>query len=553
MRGINERYVDETYDEKGLLVKYTLKYPDNFNFGYDIVDDIAINDPQRLAMIWTNPAGEERRYTFADIKRLSDKTANYLMSLGIGKGDMVLTILKRHYQFWYVSVALHKIGAVMVPATFMLTKGDIEYRVRSASIKAIICTDENGVCESTDEATDIPSLETKIVVNHPREGWHFFDEEMEKASEKLDRIQTNVKEPLLMYFSSGTSGYPKMVLHDHLYSLGHLSTAKHWQNVDPEGIHLTIADTGWGKAVWGKLYGQWMMEAAVFVYDYEKFEPHEIMNIVEKYRITSLCCPPTMFRMFINAGLEGHDLSSLKYCCIAGEALNPDVFYNWKQATGISLMEGFGQTETTCTVCNIKGMVPKPSSMGKPSPQYNVKIVDRDGADCPPGQTGEIVIACDPKPPGLMMCYYRTEEKTKEAMHDGWYPTGDEAWMDEDGYYWYVGRIDDVIKSSGYKISPFEIESVLVTHPAVLECAVTGVADPVRGQLVKATVVLRDGYEPSEALMKELQNFVKHETAPYKYPRAMEFVKELPKTTNGKIKRVEIRNKDKKKAEDGML
>ena len=553
MRGINERYVDETYDEKGLLVKYTLKYPDNFNFGYDIVDDIAINDPQRLAMIWTNPAGEERRYTFADIKRLSDKTANYLMSLGIGKGDMVLTILKRHYQFWYVSVALHKIGAVMVPATFMLTKGDIEYRVRSASIKAIICTDENGVCESTDEATDIPSLETKIVVNHPREGWHFFDEEMEKASEKLDRIQTNVKEPLLMYFSSGTSGYPKMVLHDHLYSLGHLSTAKHWQNVDPEGIHLTIADTGWGKAVWGKLYGQWMMEAAVFVYDYEKFEPHEIMNIVEKYRITSLCCPPTMFRMFINAGLEGHDLSSLKYCCIAGEALNPDVFYNWKQATGISLMEGFGQTETTCTVCNIKGMVPKPSSMGKPSPQYNVKIVDRDGADCPPGQTGEIVIACDPKPPGLMMCYYRTEEKTKEAMHDGWYHTGDEAWMDEDGYYWYVGRIDDVIKSSGYKISPFEIESVLVTHPAVLECAVTGVPDPVRGQLVKATVVLRDGYEPSEALMKELQNFVKHETAPYKYPRAMEFVKELPKTTNGKIKRVEIRNKDKKKAEDGML
>ncbi len=553
MRGINERYVDETYDEKGLLVKYTLKYPDNFNFGYDIVDDIAINDPQRLAMIWTNPAGEERRYTFADIKRLSDKTANYLISLGIGKGDMVLTILKRHYQFWYVSVALHKIGAVMVPATFMLTKGDIEYRVRSASIKAIICTDENGVCESTDEATDIPSLETKIVVNHPREGWHFFDEEMEKASEKLDRIQTNVKEPLLMYFSSGTSGYPKMVLHDHLYSLGHLSTAKHWQNVDPEGIHLTIADTGWGKAVWGKLYGQWMMEAAVFVYDYEKFEPHEIMNIVEKYRITSLCCPPTMFRMFINAGLEGHDLSSLKYCCIAGEALNPDVFYNWKQATGISLMEGFGQTETTCTVCNIKGMVPKPSSMGKPSPQYNVKIVDRDGADCPPGQTGEIVIACDPKPPGLMMCYYRNEEKTKEAMHDGWYHTGDEAWMDEDGYYWYVGRIDDVIKSSGYKISPFEIESVLVTHPAVLECAVTGVPDPVRGQLVKATVVLREGYEPSEALMKELQNFVKHETAPYKYPRAMEFVKELPKTTNGKIKRVEIRNKDKKKAEDGML
>ena len=349
---------------------------------------------------------------------------------------------------------------------------------------------------------------------------------------------------MLMYFSSGTSGYPKMVLHDHLYSLGHLSTAKYWQNVDPEGVHLTIADTGWGKAVWGKLYGQWHMEAAVFVYDYDKFDPHEIMDIIEKYRITSLCCPPTMFRMFINAGLEGHDLSSLKYCCIAGEALNPDVFYSWQKATGIKLMEGFGQTETTCTICNIVGMEPKPSSMGKPSPQYEVKIVDQDGNECPNGQTGEIVIRCDPKPPGLMMCYYRNEEKTNQAMHDGWFHTGDVAWRDEDGYLWYVGRNDDVIKSSGYKISPFEIESVLVTHPAVLECAVTGVPDPVRGQLVKATVVLREGYEPSDELMKELQNFVKHETAPYKYPRAMDFVKELPKTVNGKIQRAEIRKKD---------
>ena len=400
------------------------------------------------------------------------------------------------------------------------------------------------MCDAVDAAEDIPTLQIKMVVNGKRDGWLQFDEGVEAASDRLDRVETNVKEPMLMYFSSGTSGYPKMVLHDHLYSLGHLSTAKYWQNVDPEGVHLTIADTGWGKAVWGKLYGQWHMEAAVFVYDYDKFEPHEILNIVEKYRITSLCCPPTMFRMFINAGLEGHDLSSLKYCCIAGEALNPDVFYSWQKATGIKLMEGFGQTETTCTVFNKVGMEPKPSSMGKPSPQYKVRIVDQDGQECPNGQTGEIVISCDPKPPGLMMCYYRDEEKTAKAMHDGWYHTGDVAWKDEDGYYWYVGRNDDVIKSSGYKISPFEIESVLVTHPAVLECAVTGIPDPVRGQLVKATVVLREGYEPSDELMKELQKYVKHETAPYKYPRAMDFVKELPKTVNGKIQRAQIRKKD---------
>ena len=544
MRNLNLRYVDEVYGDDGILKKVTYKYPDDYNFGYDVVDEIAREEPDRLAMIWTNPKGEERRFTFGDIKRMSDKTANYLLSHGIRKGDMVLVILKRHYQFWYTIVALHKIGAVIVPATFMLTKGDVEYRVRAASIKAAICTDMNGVCDAVDSAEDIPTLETKFVVNSSREGWLQFDEGVEQASDKLERIKTNVNEPMLMYFSSGTSGYPKMVLHDHLYSLGHLSTAKYWQNVDPDGVHLTIADTGWGKAVWGKLYGQWHMEAAVFVYDYDKFEPHEILSIIDKYRITTLCCPPTMFRMFINAGLEQHDLKSLKYCCIAGEALNPDVFYSWYKATGIKLMEGFGQTETTCTVCNIVGMEPKPSSMGKPSPQYTVKIVDENGEECPSGTTGEIVIASDPKPPGLMMCYYRDEEKTRKTIHDGWFHTGDVAWRDEDGYFWYVGRNDDVIKSSGYKISPFEIESVLVTHPAVLECAVTGVPDPIRGQLVKATVVLRDGYEPSEELKKELQNYVKHETAPYKYPRAMEFVKELPKTVNGKVQRSVIRKND---------
>ncbi|MBO7351438.1 MAG: AMP-binding protein [Candidatus Methanomethylophilaceae archaeon] len=547
MRNINLRYVDETFDENGLLTEYRLKWPENFNFGYDVVDDIAANEPDKRAMIWCNPQGEERIYTFADMKRLSDKTANYFLSLGIKKGDKVLVILKRHYQFWYVITALHKIGAIIVPATFMLTKMDLEYRINSASIKVAICTDQNGVPEALDSAEDIPSLEIKMIVNHPREGWRFFDKEMESASEELERQDTKAEEPMLMYFSSGTSGYPKMVMHDHLYSLGHLLTAKHWHNVDPDGIHFTIADTGWGKAVWGKYYGQWFMESCVFVYDFDKFDPAEIMDIVGKYHITTLCCPPTMFRFFINAGLEGHDLSSLKYCCIAGEALNPDVFNNWKQATGISLMEGFGQTETTLTIANLKGMVPKPGSMGKPSPQYKVKIVDENGDECAPGQTGEIVIPSDPKPPGLMMCYYRNEEKTKATIHDGWFHTGDVAWKDEDGYFWYVGRNDDVIKSSGYKISPFEIESVLVLHPAVLECAVTAIPDEIRGQIVKATVVLKQGYKPSEELKKELQNFVKKETAPYKYPRALEFVSELPKTVNGKIMRSKIRK------EDGLL
>lgn len=547
MRNINLRYAEEKYDDNGVLTEYRLKYPDSYNFGYDIVDDIAVNDPSRRAVVWTNPKGEEKVFTFADIKRLSDKTANYFLSLGIKKGDRVLTILKRHYQFWYVSVALHKIGAIMVPATFMLTKGDIEYRIRSAEISAAICTDQNGVCDAVDSCRDVPTLVVKIVVNNPRNGWHFFDEEVENASEKLDRIDTKATEPMLMYFSSGTSGYPKMVVHDHLYSLGHLFTAKHWQCVDSEGIHLTIADTGWGKAVWGKLYGQWIMEACVFVYDYDRFDPGEMMDIIAKYRITTLCCPPTMFRMFINADVSKHDLSSLKYCCIAGEALNPDVFEKWKKSTGIELMEGFGQTETTVTVCNMHHTKPKPGSMGKPSPQYRVKVVNEEGEECHPGESGEVVISSDPKPPGLMMGYYKDDAKTKSIMHNGWYHTGDVAWVDEDGYFWFVGRVDDVIKSSGYKISPFEIESVLVKHPGVLECAVTGVPDSVRGQIVKATVVLKESYENSGELIKELQDFVKHETAPYKYPRAIEFVKELPKTVNGKIKRSSIRMGSEKK------
>ena len=549
MLHVNERYVDETRDEKGNVVDYQYKYPEHFNFAYDVVDAIAEAEPGRRAMIWCNPCGEEHVFTYGDLKRYSDKTANMLRAKGIGKGDMVMVVLKRHYQFWFTILALHKLGAVIIPATFLLTKHDIVYRVNSASVKAVICTGQGDVAAHFDEsAPECPTLQTKLMVNGERDGWEDFMTEMEKAPESFARVPTLASDPMILYFSSGTTGNPKMALHPYTYALGHLATAKYWHNVDPEGIHFTIADTGWGKAVWGKLYGQMFMESCVFVYDFEKFVASDILDKVSQYGVTSLCCPPTMFRFFLQEDVKSWDLSRLTYCTIAGEALSPDVFNKWYEATGIKLMEGFGQTETTLLIANLVGMEPKPGSMGKPIPQYDVMIVDEDGQPVQPGVTGEIVVKLDHgKPLGLFDCYYRDEKRTKEAMHDGLYHTGDTAWMDEDGYYWYVGRTDDVIKSSGYRIGPFEIESVLAEHPAVLECAVTGVPDPLRGNVVKATIVLRPGFAASEELKKELQNHVKKETAPYKYPRVVEFVDELPKTVNGKIRRVEIRQNDQGK------
>lgn len=547
MRNINLRYVEETYDDNNILKDYKLKYPDNFNFGYDVVDDIAKHDPKRIAMVWCNPKKQERVFTFEDMKILSDKAANYFKSLGISKGDKVVVILKRHYQFWYTAVALHKLGAVMVPVTFMITAHDAEYRINAASVSAVICTGEGQAAQSVDEAMkDCPSLKIRTMVNGKRDGWDDFDTGVDKASDCFEKVETDVKDPFLMYFSSGTSGYPKMVLHNHIYSLAHLLTAKHWHNVDPDGLHFTIADTGWGKAVWGKLYGQWLMEAGVFVFDYDKFDASEILSLIPKYKISSLCCPPTMFRFFIKEGLEKFDLSSLKHATTAGEALNPDVFEKWYEATGLKLMEGFGQTETTLTVCNLVNMQPKPGSIGKPSPQYMVDLLDSEGNICPTGVTGEICIKTDPYPQGLMNCYYRNKDMTDCAIFNGYYHTGDTAWKDEDGYYWYVGRNDDIIKSSGYRIGPFEIESVLNRHPKVVESAVTGVPDEIRGHLVKATIVLAKGFEASDELIKELQEFVKHETAPYKYPRIIEFVEQLPKTINGKIRRAAIRQVDNK-------
>lgn len=550
MLNLNERFVKEKYNENGILIDFKVNAPDNFNFGYDCIDEIAKNEPDKVAMVWCNPEGEEHIFTFKQMSEYSNRAANAFLKAGIKKGDNVMLVLKRHYQYWFAILGLHKIGAVTIPATHLLTKKDYVYRFNSADCVAIICTAEDGVCEHVEESLpECPTVKVKMVTHGNREGWLNFDDELEAASDKLERIDTKLTEPILMFFTSGTSGYPKMVQHNHGYGLAHILTAKHWHNIKAgEGLHLTISDTGWGKAAWGKLYGQWLMESAIFVYDFEKFEPSAILPLFKKYNITTFCAPPTMFRFFIKEDLSKYDLSSLKYATIAGEALNPEVYKQFYEATGIKLMEGFGQTETTLVIVNVVGMEPKPGSMGKPSPQYDVDIVDPDGKSVDPGTVGEIVVRADRNNPpmGLFMCYNRNEELTNKAWHDGLYHTGDTAWKDEDGYYWYVGRTDDIIKSSGYRIGPFEIESVLMEHPSVLECAITGVPHPIRGQVVKATIVLAKGYTPSEELKKELQDHVKRQTAPYKYPRIVEFVDELPKTISGKIRRVELRNETDK-------
>ena len=540
-------FANETLSPDGSLTDITFNIPRNFNFGYDCVDALAGKIPDKRAMLWISENGEEKSFTFSDISRESNRVANCLLALGIKKGDRVMVVLKRHYQFWFTIVALHKIGAIVIPATFMLTTHDYEYRFKAAGVSAIIATDESGVPGFVEEAEKTyadPLL--KITVHKDRNGWVNLDKVYADYSDVLPRIATDRDDIMLMYFTSGTSGYPKIAAHDYTYPLGHIVTARYWQNVDPDGLHLTISDTGWGKAVWGKLYGQWLCEACIFVYDFEKFHADDILTKIQNYKITTFCAPPTMYRFFIQEDISKYDLSSLKYATIAGEALNPEVFNKFKEATGISLMEGFGQTETTVTIANLKGMTPKPGSMGKPTPQYDVVLIDGDGKPAKTGAVGEICLRTDKgKPIGMFREYYNDKTHTDEAWHDGLYHTGDMAWMDEDGYCVFVGRTDDLIKSSGYRIGPFEIESCLMEHPAVTECAITAVPDPIRGQAVKATIKLSKGYIPSPELIKELQDYVKHHTAPYKYPRIVEFVDELPKTISGKIRRVQIREEDK--------
>lgn len=547
---VYKKFIVTEKDEKGCLKNISFKNEDKFNFAFDVVDELAKKCPNKNAMYYVSNDKKEKTFTFADISRYSSMTANYFESLGIKKGDKVMLVLKRHYQFWFSILALHKIGAIVIPATNLLVEHDFEYRFKAAGVSAIVCTADGDVAHQVDlGAANCPELKTKILVGGKREGWNDFNEELPRYSDVYERRPDAAAgdDTMLMFFTSGTTGYPKIAAHSHKYPLGHFITAKYWHNVNPDGIHFTISDTGWGKALWGKLYGQWLCEAAIFVYDFDKFHADDILPMFAKYHITTFCAPPTMYRFFIKEDLSQYDLSSLEYCTVAGEALNPEVYEQWKKATGLQLMEGFGQTETTLTIANLRGMTPKPGSMGKPSPMYNVDIVDAEGKSVGVGETGEIVIRTDKGDPcGLFRGYYRDDEKTKEVWYDGMYHTCDTAWKDEDGYFWYVGRVDDVIKSSGYRIGPFEIESVIMELPYVLECAITPVPDPIRGQVVKASIVLVKNKEASDELKKEIQDYVKAHTAPYKYPRVVEFMDELPKTISGKIRRVELRQRDEK-------
>ncbi|MBE5757199.1 MAG: cupin domain-containing protein [Clostridiales bacterium] len=538
---ICEKFVDLKEDEEGKLLDIKFKNTNTFNFGFDIVDKIAEKYPEKLAMLHLDVNKTERRFTFKDIKRASNQVANYFTSLGIKKGDKVMLVLKRHYQFWFCMVALHKIGAVAIPATNQLKEHDFEYRFNSAGVKAIVCTADGDTYTYAESASKkAPTVEHLIMVGGAKEGWKDFDKEYSLFSGKYDRKQDSScgDDTALMFFTSGTTGNPKMAAHKHTYALGHFVTAKYWHCCERDGLHLTISDTGWGKSLWGKLYGQWLCEGAVFVYDFDKFDENDILPMFGKYNITTFCAPPTMLRMLIRGDLSKFDLSSIHHMTTAGEALNPEVHKQFKEATGLEIMEGFGQTETTLVIANLVGTTPKIGAMGKENPQYKVDVVDPDGNPVAVGEVGEIVVHTeDGAPCGLFKGYYRDEEKTNEAWHDGLYHTGDTAWKDEDGYFWYVGRVDDVIKSSGYRIGPFEIESVIMELPYVLECGVSPVPDEVRGQVVKASIVLTKGTVPSEELKKEIQAYVKEHTAPYKYPRVIVFKDELPKTISGKIQR----------------
>ena len=536
-----EKFVKAEEDEHGALQHIEFTNTDTFNFGFDIVDGIAERYPDKLAMLHLDRNKTERRFTFLDMKQYSNQAANYFTSLGIKRGDKVMLVLKRHYQFWFAMVALHKLGAVAIPATNQLKEHDFEYRFNAAGVTAIVCTADGDTAEiAAAAAKKCPQAITQVMVGGAREGWHDFDSEFKLFSRKFVRPAdaSAGDDTALMFFTSGTTGNPKMAAHKHTYALGHYVTARYWHCCERDGLHLTISDTGWGKSLWGKLYGQWLCEGAVFVYDFDRFDENDILPMFAKYGITTFCAPPTMLRMLIRGDLSKYDLSSIHHMTTAGEALNPEVFKQFKAATGLEIMEGFGQTETTLAIANLVGTVPKIGSMGKASPQFDLDIVDPDGNSVAVGETGEIVIHTDKSVPcGLFKEYYLDDEKTADAWHDGLYHTGDTAWRDEDGYFWYVSRVDDVIKSSGYRIGPFEIESVIMELPYVVECGVSAVPDEVRGQVVKASIVLTKGTEPTEELKKEIQTYVKEHTAPYKYPRVVVFRDELPKTISGKIQR----------------
>ncbi|MFC2821305.1 MAG: AMP-binding protein [Sphaerochaeta sp.] len=539
-----QKFIDVKLNEKGTPEKITFKNAETFNFAYDIVDAMAEKEPDKLAMLHISKDKTERRISFLDMKRESSRCANYFKSLGIKKGDRVMLILKRHYQFWYAMLGLNKIGAVAIPATNQLQPHDIEYRLNAAQVSTVICTCDDNVPNHVEEALkNCRTLKNMIIVNGKREGWRNFDEDYRMFSSKFPKTESSPRgdDLLLMFFTSGTSGYPKIAAHNNKYPLGHFHTAKYWHCTQEDGLHFTISDTGWAKAMWGKLYGQWIAESATFVYDFDRFNASDILPMFAKYQITSFCAPPTMLRMMIKEDLSKYDLSSVKCMTTAGEALNPEVYRQFEKLTGLRIREGFGQSESTMIIGNLVGAGSKVGAMGKPAPIYDVSLLGPDGKSVPVGETGEIVVNVSSTVPcGLFAGYYNDPERTAEVWHDGYYHTGDIAWMDEDGFYWYVGRTDDIIKSSGYRIGPFEIESVIMELPYVLECGVSAVPDSVRGQIVKASVVLTKGTEPTDELKQEIQNYVKEHTAPYKYPRLVVFRDELPKTTSGKIIRSKL-------------
>ena len=528
-------------DDHGRLTAISFKNEDRFNFAFDVIDRLAEEKPEKLAMVHIASDKTERRFTFAEMKRFSNQTANYFKSLGIKRGDRVLLILKRHYQFWFCMLALHKLGAIAIPATNQLKEHDMTYRLNKAGVKMVVCTDEDNVAAEMDKAAEhSPCLQTKVIVGQDRDGWHNFDEEFCLYTGKLERSDDAPcgNDLMLMYFTSGTTGNPKIAMHNYKYPLGHFITAKYWHCVNPDGLHLSISDTGWAKAAWGKIYGQWLSEAAIFVYDFDRFDANDILPMFQQYGITTFCAPPTMLRMMIKQDLSRFDLSSIEHMTTAGEALNPEVFRQFENATGLQIMEGFGQTETTVALANLAGTKARLGSMGKPVPLYDIQLLDAEGKPVPVGEVGEICINIqNGSPCGLTVGYYEDEEKTAESRAGGFYHTGDTAWRDEDGYFWYVGRVDDLIKSSGYRIGPFEIENVIMELPYVLECGVSAMPDEVRGQVVKASIVLVKGTEATDALKKEIQEYVKKRTAPYKYPRVVIFRDELPKTASGKIQR----------------
>lgn len=546
--GIADRYTETTLDENGILKTISFKNDDNFNFAYDVVDVMAKKCPDKLAMLHISKDGRERRFSFRDMAKYSNMAANYFSYLGIRKGDKVMLVLKRHFQFWFSLLALHKIGAVAIPATNLLTKKDFEYRFKAGEVDAIICTADGEVSREVDKAAHTNSrLKTKIMVGGARESWHCFNKDIRYFSANFSRAEDapGGDDTMLMFFTSGTTSYPKITTHNFRYPLGHYVTAKYWHQVDPDGIHFAISDTGWGKALWGKIYGQWICEAPIFTYDFDDFDAKEILNMIEKYHITTFCAPPTVYRVMVHMKLENYDLSSLQNVTTAGEALNPKIFEKFKDKTGFDIMEGFGQTETTMLIGNIKGMAPRPGSMGKPSPLYDIAIMRPDGTLADPHEEGEIVVkTTEGAPIGLFTGYFSDEEKTSSVWYDGYYHTGDTAFVDEDGYFWYVGRVDDVIKSAGYRIGPFEIENEIMKLPYVLECAVTSVPDRLRGQAIKATIVLADGEEGDEHMKNDIVKYLKKNIASYKWPKIVDFAKELPKTISGKVRRAEIKKND---------